>query len=362
MIENSAKTCTQKVKRDRPWWVAGLAFAALVLAACAPASNSVLSTPTPFTGQPRPVVIDTDMAADDWMAILYLLRRPDVTIKAITVTGTGLAHCEPGVRHALGLVALAGEKDIPVACGRETPLQGNHAFPAAWRDEVDRLYGLELPGGSNPAAGQQAVELLTDVIEASAGEVAVLTLGPLTNVAEALEGNPGLVGKLGMVYTMGGAVEVPGNVGASDVGIDNPVAEWNFYIDPHAASQVFQSGVPITLVPLDATNQVPITPGFYQRLRAAHDSPAAAFLYDLLTLRQDFIQSGTFYFWDPLAAALLTDESLAAFETRPLRVVEGEGPQSGWTHSDEGGMPMRIALSADGQRFEQVFLSTLNSP
>ena len=76
---------------------------------------------------PRPVIIDTDMAGDDWLAILYLLNRPDVSVQAITVTGTGEAHCGPGIKHALSLTALAGQPDIPVSCGRETPLQGDHA-------------------------------------------------------------------------------------------------------------------------------------------------------------------------------------------------------------------------------------------
>src|SRR5678815_3660267 len=77
----------------------------------------------------KPFVIDTDMAADDWMAIMYLLSRTDVEVKAITVTGTGEAHCNPGVQNAMNLVALAGSPEVPVACGRETPLQGDHTFP-----------------------------------------------------------------------------------------------------------------------------------------------------------------------------------------------------------------------------------------
>ena len=362
MIKNSARTGTRKAKGNRQLWVAGLAFATLVLAACASTSNTVSSTSTPFTGQPRPVVIDTDMAADDWMAILYLLQRADVTVTAITVTGAGEAHCEPGTRHAAGLVALAGESGIPVACGREAPIQGNHVFPEHWRDRVDSLFGLMLPEGAGPAAGQNAVELLTGVIEASAGEVALLTLGPLTNLAEALEAHPGLVGKIGMVYTMGGAVEVPGNVGVSGVGIDNPVAEWNFYVDPHAASLVFQFGVPLTLVPLDATINAPVTSGFYRQLKANHASPEAGFVYDLLTAQQDFIEAGGYFFWDPLAAAILTDESLATFEIRRLSVVEAEGPESGRTTVAEEGAPVRVAKSANRGRFEQVFLEALNAP
>jgi len=329
------------------------------LAACAtPAAPR--PTVTPYTGTPRPVVIDTDMAADDWLAILYLLNQPDVSIKAITVTGAGEAHCEPGVQHALGLIALAGRSGIPVACGRETPLQGDHAFPTAWREGVDNLQGLTLPEGSNPATGT-AVELLAAVIQASPEKIILLTLGPLTNVAEALQATPTLKDQLAAIVIMGGAVKVPGNVGASGVGIDNPVVEWNIYADPHAASLVFQSGAPITLVPLDATNQAPITMDFYNQLERSHVTPEAEFVYDVLTGQKDFIESGGYYFWDPLAAAILADESLAAIETMSLKVVEEEGLESGWTQPTKDGTPMRVAVWADGQRFERIFLDALNA-
>ncbi len=123
-----------------------------------PTSQGTATSQAPTaSGGPRAVVIDTDMAADDWLAILYLLGRLEVNVKAITVAGRGEAHCGPGVRNALGLVALAGQPDIPVACGRETPLAGDHAFPDPWRDRVDTLFGLSLPANPNqPAPGSAA--------------------------------------------------------------------------------------------------------------------------------------------------------------------------------------------------------------
>jgi inosine-uridine nucleoside N-ribohydrolase len=80
------------------------------------------------------------MAADDWIATLYLLGRLDISVDAITVTGVGEAHCGPGVENALGLTALAGRQDAPVACGREKPLASDHAFADEWRqDEMTSL-------------------------------------------------------------------------------------------------------------------------------------------------------------------------------------------------------------------------------
>jgi len=341
-----------------------LAFSlVLILAACG-TQPTPRPTPTPFTGAVRPVTIDTDMAADDWMAILYLLNRPDISVLAITVTGTGEAHCQPGIKNTMNLAALAGLPDIPVSCGRATPLQGDHTFPSDWRTRVDDLAGLTLPENPAPVAPQSAVDLLIATITASPGKVTILALGPLTNLAEVLQSAPETMENIEMLYIMSGAVDVPGNVGASHAGIDNQVADWNIYVDPHAAAIVFQSGVPITLVPLDASNHVPVTMDFVERLKDERETPEARFIFDVLSKTQysDFVRRGGFYFWDPLAAAILTDNALATFETRTITIIEEEGNQSGRTLPIENGVPIRMAVNVDTQRFEQLLLDTLNIP
>ena len=113
-----------------------LTIVAMLFAAC-----GSLRTPTPTQTSNiaglRPLIVDTDMASEDWIAVLYLLKNPDFNVLAITIAGTGETHCEPGVRNAMKLAQLAGRPDVPVACGRETPLQGDHVFPDAWRDGAD---------------------------------------------------------------------------------------------------------------------------------------------------------------------------------------------------------------------------------
>jgi len=326
------------------------------------------STSSPLWEQPapqavaadaQPVVIDTDMAADDWLAILYLLSRSDVAVQAITVTGTGEAHCPAGTRNALNLVALAGRPEIPVACGRETPLEGDHAFPTAWRDRVDGLLGLTLPENSTEPSAETAVELLARILQTSPKKVHLITLGPLTNLGELLQAQPGLVTNISMITVMDGAIEVPGNVGISS-DIDNEVAGWNIYCDPHAAELVFASGAPITLVPLDATNDVPVSMEFYARLESDRTTSVAEFVYRVLGAQQQFIRQGSYYFWDPLAAAIATEESLATYQDIPLIVVEEEGPESGRTLRSERGFTIRVAMQADRERFEALFLDAVN--
>lgn len=320
----------------------------IFLTACASAPATPSASPTMFTGEPRSVVVDTDMGPDDWMAILYLLQRPDVRVEAITVTGTGLAHCEAGVRHALELVTLAEAGEIPIACGRETPLAGHRVFPDEWRAGSDNLQGLKLPAASYAASTQSALELLATTIE-STQDVSLLTLGPLTNVAGMIQSDPDLVDKIATITIMGGAVDVPGNVAGAD-------AEWNLYVDPQAAQIVLNSGASITFVPLDATNHAPATVAFFDRIQSQHTSPEATFVFDLLNSMYNFITSGEYFFWDPLAAAVLTDESLTPIESVRLS-IDGEGN----TRRTDDGATVRVALAADGSRFEQMFLDTLNA-
>ena len=307
----------------------------------------------------QPVIIDTDMAPDDWLAILYLLQRSDVDVKAITISGTGEAHCDPGVRNAMDLVMLAGRPEIPVACGRETPLQGANTFPKEWRKSVDEMLGLVLLENPNPSANTTAVALLTNTARLSSTPIKLLAIGPLTNVAEALESDPAFAQNLHSLTIMGGAVEVSGNVGASS-DIKNEVAEWNIYIDPHAAAIVFNSGVPITLVPLDATDFVTVTTDFYQRQMKERLTPSAEFVYRVFMKKDPWIRVGEFHFWDPLAAAILTDESQASYQELSLKVIEEEGPASGQTLVSAEGQPVRVAMKAELPRFEKLFRDTIN--
>lgn len=319
-------------------------------------------TPDPSIIQiqtPKPVVYDTDMAHEDMFAALFLLSHPNVDVRAITVTGTGEAHCAPGVANALGLVALSGHEDIPVACGRETPLAGNHVFPAAWRQAADEAYGNPIPTGGK-ASELSAPDLILEILQDSDEPVTIVAVGPLTNIAEAIQKDPGIGANIREIYIMGGAVEADGNVGSSGVGIDNHDAEWNIYIDPVAANIVFNSGIPIVLVPLDATRDVPVTRRFYNVLGDNLNTPAANLVYEILTANLDFVDSGGFQFWDSLTAAIFTDQSIAAFEEMRLRVVEEEGPESGRTTPDPNGVLIKVTRSADRDRFQQVLLTVLN--
>jgi len=317
--------------------------------------------PPRLSADARPVIVDTDMAVDDWMAILYLLQRPDIDVQAITVTGAGEAHCGPGVQNALDLVALAGRPEILVTCGRESPLKGEHVFPQSWREDVDELAGISIPSSPSQPHDMDAVELIANIVENAHGEIEIITLGPLTNIAEAIQEEPSLAERIKRIYIMGGAFYVPGNVyGATGTGLFNDVAEWNIYVDPHAAGVVVASGAPITFVPLDASNHVLLDEVFYDRLAEDRNTPESEFVYQVLTEKIGFVHSGEYFFWDPLTAAIAVDESLGTFEVQPVVIIEEEGSESGATEIDENGSQVKITTSAAGERFKQHFLDVLN--
>jgi len=316
-----------------------------------------LTLPAAAAGNPKAVIIDSDMTTDDWMATLYLLNDPNFSVKAITVTGTGWAYCDGGVQAALGLLALTKHTDIPVSCWRETPLLGDYnPVPGEYRTSPDSLKAYNLPAGGK-ASDMDAVQLFTSTVQAATDKITVLALGPLTNIAQAFETTPALIDKIDMIYVMGGAVDVPG----SAVSDTNKSAEWNIYCDPYAARLVFESGAPITLISLDASNDVPITMDFLSKVQADAKTPSAKFVATVLQNSTGFIQSGGYYFWDPLAAAVLADPTLVTLTKRSVDVVDTPGPDYGRTKPVGNGPQILVATKPNGSVFEQRLIDTWNA-
>ncbi|HEY1408418.1 MAG TPA: nucleoside hydrolase [Promineifilum sp.] len=309
------------------------------------------------TAEPVPVIFDADMAMDDIGALFYLTQHPAIDLRAVTVNGVAFAHCQGGVHNTLGLLELAGAPDVPVSCGRDESYPGGTPAPDDWRASADNLYGGQVLTRDRVADPRPAAELLADTIRAAPGEVVVLAVGPLTNLAEAFQADPSLAGQIREIVIMGGAVDAPGNVIDGDP--TNQVAEWNFFGDPVAADIVLASGAPITLVPLDATNDVPFTRGFYERLRADGLSRPAVFTYNLMYMNQWWLDGGMFW-WDTLAAAALTNPELVTVQEMTLDVITDAGPEMGRSIESPGGSPARVAVGADRQAFEALFLAILN--
>jgi inosine-uridine nucleoside N-ribohydrolase len=334
-------------------------FTLIVVSACAPGARGSPSTSPTDGAAPgaRPLLIDTDVAPDDLVAIAFLLSSPSVEIRAITVSGTGEAHCGAGVDVVLRLLERLNAPMIDVACGRETPIAGDRAFPDAWRASVDDGSGLTLPSTSRQPFAGSAVPLITETADRVDG-LRILTLGPMTNLADALGSQPRLAQRLESVYAMGGALFVPGNVRFGGPA-DNEVAEWNVYVDPTAVQVVIDSGLTVRLISLDGTNQVPITEEFAKRVQEDATGPGALVLAELFA-GHPFMTDGTYFLWDPLAAALAAGHPLGSFSAARVDVEEAEGPEVGFTRPVEGTPNVEYLGAADREAAEDALLETLN--
>jgi len=159
---------------------------------------------------------------------------------------------------------------------------------------------------------------------------------------------------------MGGAIRVPGNLGdGGEFKTDNRTAEWNLFVDPYAASMVFASGARIRLVPLDATNRVPINAEFLRELQSKARSPLGRLVTGILDRERDLVDQGAMYAWDPLAAVALVAPSVAVMT--PLAIeVKQNAPEDGRTAEVKGGRPnATVALEAVPAVFRKTFLAAL---
>lgn len=290
------------------------------------------------------VLLDYSPTLSDAGALLYLASNPEVELLAVTLPGTGEADCEPGTRTTRALLTITASSEVPVGCGRNTPLIGDRDWPDEWRTEVNR-WGTEMLPAVDPEPVRDAEQLLTDSLNEATTPITLVAVGPLTNLGVVLAAHPELTARIERIVIMGGAVTVPGNVEAS------PTAEWNIYIDPEAARRVLASGVPMTFVPLDATNHLPWTERLVRRL-ATLDEPAARTVHQMATSRPTL---DGFYLWDELAAMAAINPSLVTIDSMTVRIDD-----TGAIVRDPNGVAVAVAVNADADAASAEFLRRLN--
>ncbi|MGA8308389.1 MAG: nucleoside hydrolase [Terriglobales bacterium] len=213
------------------------------------------------------VIIDTDPGVDDALALLLAMRSPELKIEAITAVA-GNVPLELTLPNALRMVEISGRTDIPVAAGAKAPLL-RRLVTAAYAHGENGLGGAIFPDPKIKPVAEPAEELIRQIIRKYPGEVTLIPVGPLTNIATALNTDSELAGMVKGIVMMGGSLS-GGNI--------TPAAEFNVYVDPEAARIVFQSGIPITMVGLDATRKTSLTEEHVRVLEAAQNpvSQAAA--------------------------------------------------------------------------------------
>jgi len=308
---------------------------------------------------PKRIIIDTDPGIDDSLAILLALASPEVTLEGLTVVH-GNSSTEQGVKNALSVLDLAKAGHIPVARGCELPL----VQPSLLAPETHGNSGLgyaRLPEPVSRPVVQHGCDFLIEQILSNPGEITLVAIGPLTNVALAIRKEPRIVGAVKEVFIMDGALRHEGNT--------TPLAEFNTYVDPHAAHIVYHSGMPITLTPLDVTYQCVLLASDVERIKEAQ-SDIPPFIADATRFYMEFhdeyqgIQGCVIN--DPLTLALTFAPELCDYEDHYVDVDLSGGVSMGKTFADfykMTGKPanMKVALGVRPHDFIDLFVKRMQN-
>jgi inosine-uridine nucleoside N-ribohydrolase len=298
-----------------------------------------------------PTLIDTDPGIDDALALLLAWGSPELEVEAIT-TVAGNVPLATATRNLDRLLALRRPPRRPrIGVGADRPLArplvtaehyhgadglGNLAdWPAALDDPALRDVGRP-----------RAADLIVETARHRRAALTLVALGPLTNVALALEADAASLAAIGRVVVMGGAVDVPGNV--------TPTAEFNMHVDPDAADRVIGAGLPLDLVPLDATRQARLTRSELEAALRRTPGPLADRIAAFTAHAFDTDETRGIALHDPLAVGVAIDPGLVEWE--PVRIAIGP---DGQTRRVPGTPNCRFARVVDARRFSALFLARL---
>lgn len=305
--------------------------------------------------EPKPIILDVDPGHDDAVALMMACGHPGLDLLAVT-TVAGNVPLEKTTRNALRVLSLVGCTDVPVAAGAARPLR-RALYTAESIHGESGLDGPEIPDAAFGPDERGAAKLIADTLRASPEPVTLVPVGPLTNIATFLREHPDLKDKVARVSLMGGSI---------GLGNTTPAAEFNIYVDPEAAREVFESGLPITMSGLDVTHQAGAGPEERGRLRSVGEigGVVAGFLDFFASTYKRIYGFDAPPLHDPVAVAAVLDP--AVLETRPMRVdVECESDLTrGETVCDfhgVTGLPPNadVGLNLDRDRFFELLYEGL---
>jgi purine nucleosidase len=306
---------------------------------------------------PKRILIDADPGIDDACAILLALASPELSLEGISIVH-GNCSLEQGARNGISVLELANASHIPVTKGCENPL----VQPSLLAPETHGNTGLgyaKLPSPRSSPIRKHGCDFLIEKILSSPGEITLVAIGPLTNIALAIRQEPRLVHSVKELIIMAGAIRHEGNTTA--------LAEFNTYVDPHAAHIIFHSGMPMTLVPLDVTYECILTIQDVQRLQTI-DSPISTFIKDstrfYMEYHDDYQGIEGCVINDPLALALTFAPELCDYQELPVDVDISGSVSMGKTFADfynyaKKPANMKVALAVRPRDFIELFLERI---
>jgi purine nucleosidase len=303
------------------------------------------------------IIIDTDPGIDDSLAILLALASPEITLEGLSVVH-GNSSTEQGTINALSVLELAKASHIPVYRGCDLPLvQPSLLAPETHGDQGIGYAKLSAPQSRHQV--QRGSDYLIEKIMSVPGEITLVCIAPLTNVALAIRQEPRIVEKVKEVFIMGGAIRHEGNT--------TMLAEFNTYVDPHAAHIVFHSGMPITLTPLDVTYQCIFTKDDLNRLLKIK-SPITTFIADAtrfyMEFHDEYQKIDGCVINDPMTLALTFMPEICDYQELYVDVDLSGGIGMGNTFADFYHMTqkpanMKVALGIRPRNFMELFLERM---
>lgn len=302
---------------------------------------------------PRRIIIDTDPGIDDALACLFALASPEIKLEAVTTT-QGNVTLERATRNALAILELARVSHIPVVPGSVLPL----VQPLRASADIHGASGLgnsKLPEPQTKSIPVHAVDFLIEKVLAEPDEISIVPIGPLTNIAMAIRKEPKFAKAIRELVIMGGAIRDGGNM--------TPLAEFNIYVDPHAAHIVFHSGIPITLIPLDVTQQCLLEPEHIDRLRKIN-SPISKFISDAVNVYMKASNERGFAgsaLHDPLTLAAILAPELLTLKEYYVDVDISGGISTGNTFADiynisKKAPNMKVGMNVRSNDFIELFV------
>ncbi len=307
---------------------------------------------------PKRIIIDTDPGVDDAFTFLLALASPEIKLEALTTT-QGNVTLEKATRNALSVLELAHASHIPVAAGSVVPL----VEPLRASADVHGASGLgnsKLPEPKTKPVPGHAVDYLIERVLAKPNALRLFPIGPLTNIALAIRKEPKFAKAVQELVIMGGAIHESGNM--------TPQAEFNIFVDPHAAHIVFHSGIPITLIPLDVTQKCLLKQAHIERLLKIN-SPISRFIRDAMEVYLKFSYERGFEgsaLHDPLTLATILAPELLTVHEYYVDVDISGGVSTAKTFADifnvtKKPVNMKVAMDVRGADFVELFLQRMET-
>jgi inosine-uridine nucleoside N-ribohydrolase len=306
----------------------------------------------------RRVVLDCDPGHDDAMAILLAAASPAIELEAIT-TVAGNQTLEKTTLNARRVCSVAGIYDVPIAAGCDRPLRRAAVLAGAIHG-ASGLDGVDWKEPTVDVDSRHAVDLIVELAERGSRPLTIVAVGPLTNVATALERAPAIASRIERISIMGGAI---------GLGNWTPSAEFNIYADPEAAAAVIASGVPVTLVPLEVTHRALATDDVIARITAL-DSPVAEMSVALMRFFAATYER-VFGFdapavHDPCAVAAIIEPAIVPTRSMNVAIDTGSQLSLGRTVCDVYGTTGRpenvdVGVNLDPDRFWDLMIETLGT-